>query len=209
MTTVAFLAQLGLRETLPAFVDAYGFVPSRVHQSLAAGLTPGLEAAAVAGLSSMFLHGGWFHIIGNMLYLRVFGDNVEDRFGHVGFLALYLCAGLAGAAGQYAFDPSSPVPMIGASGAVAGTLGAYLVLFPRAKVLTLFPVFVVFTFIEVPAMVFLGIWGLQQFLNGYLQVADVLGSGGGVAWFAHIGGFACGIVAGAVVRAVGRRRGST
>jgi membrane associated rhomboid family serine protease len=155
-------------------------------------------------LTATFLHGGWFHVVGNLLYLRVFGDNVEDRLGHLGFLLFYFGSAAAGATAQAIVAPTSTVPMIGASGAIAGVLGAYIVLFPRARILTLFPIVIVLTFIEVPAVLFLGIWALQQFLNGFLVVTAPSAADGGIAWFAHIGGFGLGIGVGLLRRLIGR-----
>ncbi len=136
--------------------------------------------------SSMFLHGGFAHIAGNMLYLWIFGNNVEDELGHLRFLVFYLATGLAAALTHIVTDVSSPVPMIGASGAIAGVLGGYMMLFPRARVLTLFIFFFIPRLIWVPAVFFLGIWFLFQILGS--------SSGGGVAWFAHIGGFIAGLI---------------
>ncbi len=137
--------------------------------------------------TSMFLHGGFLHIGGNMLYLWIFGNNVEDAAGHMRFILFYLLSGIAAGLVQYSFDPSSPVPMIGASGAVSGVLGAYLILFPRAKVKTLVFVFLFITTIDVPAMLLLTVWF-------FVQIAFSHGAGG-VAWFAHIGGFIFGMLA--------------
>jgi rhomboid family protein len=139
-------------------------------------------------VTSMFLHGGWLHVLGNMLYLWIFGNNVEDVMGHVRFIVFYLVCGLAAAAAQIAVDPSSQVPMIGASGAVAGVLGAYLVMFPAARVHVL--VFLIFfiRIVEVPALIVLGFWLLIQLIAA-AQMAP-----GGVAWFAHLGGFLAGLV---------------
>ena len=144
----------------------------------------------------MFLHGGWLHFLGNMLYLWIFGDNVEDRLGHGRFLLFYLGCGATAALGQAATNPSSVVPMVGASGAIAGVMGAYFVLFPYSRVLT--AVFIVFfmDLIEIPAIFFLGIWFLMQFFSG----VGSLGAGtasGGVAFWAHIVGFAVGALTGA------------
>jgi membrane associated rhomboid family serine protease len=144
--------------------------------------------------SSMFMHGGLLHIGGNMLFLWVFGNNVEDAMGRVKFTFFYLLGGLAAMGLQTAVDPSSTVPSIGASGAVAAVLGGYLLLYPRARVLTLVFLFVFFTFIQIPAMFFLVIWFGQQLLFGYLNYADPTGGGGGVAYFAHIGGFLFGLL---------------
>lgn len=190
-----------------AIVRQYGFVPASLDEALR-GTDQLRSAVGLTVLTSMFLHGGWIHVIGNLLYLRVFGDNIEDRLGHLGYLVFYLAAGAAGALGHWLVDPTSTVPVVGASGAIAGALGAYIVLYPRARILTLFPVFIFLTFLEVPAFVFLGIWGVQQFLNGFLSVAASATSDGGVAWFAHIGGFALGVVVGGIVRlvTVARRR---
>lgn len=146
--------------------------------------------------TSMFLHGGFFHIIGNMLYLWIFGDNIEDAFGHFWFLLVYLFTGLVGSLLQIALMPGSSIPTIGASGAISGVMGAYFVLFPRARVLTLVPVFFFIRLIYLPAPLLLGFWILIQVLNGCGSVPGT----GGVAYFAHIGGFAAGIILGLVVR---------
>jgi membrane associated rhomboid family serine protease len=150
-------------------------------------------------LTSMFLHGGLMHLLGNMLYLWIFGDNVEDAMGPIRFLAFYLLCGVAAALAQIAIDPGSAVPLIGASGAIAGVLAAYFMLFPYARVLTLIPIFFFLRLIPVPAVLLLGFWFLLQVISG----AGSLGAGGGVAWFAHIGGF----VAGALLVFPLRRRG--
>ncbi|HKQ98219.1 MAG TPA: rhomboid family intramembrane serine protease [Candidatus Polarisedimenticolia bacterium] len=164
---------------------------------------PGAGGAVLVGhgiltlFTSMFVHGGWMHLLGNMLYLWIFGNNVEDLMGHGRFLGFYLIAGLAGAGLQIAVGPETRVPMIGASGAIAGVLGAYLVLFPTARVSTLI-VFVFFVrIVEVPALIVLGVWLLIQLLN-----AGAMGPGG-VAWFAHLGGFLAGLILVAIFR---RRR---
>jgi len=140
--------------------------------------------------TSMFMHAGWLHIIGNMLFLWVFGDNVEDRLGHLGFLVFYLASGVVAALTQIAVDPETTVPVVGASGAVAGVLGAYLVFFPRAMVNVVFPVFIfIFIPIPVPAVVMIGLWFLQNLFAGILSITSEAAVGGGVAFFAHIGGF--------------------
>jgi membrane associated rhomboid family serine protease len=170
-----------------AIVSAYGMIPRDI----------------VAGhhlwtlLTSMFLHGGFFHIIGNMLYLWIFGDNVEDAFGHFWFFVVYLFTGVAGSLLQIMLLPGSTVPTIGASGAISGVMGAYFVLFPRARVLTLIPIFFFIRLIYLPAPLLLGFWILIQVLNG---CGSVPGTGGGVAYFAHIGGFASGLILGLLVR---------
>jgi membrane associated rhomboid family serine protease len=149
----------------------------------------------LTAFSSMFMHGGLLHIAGNMLFLWVFGNNVEDAMGRVKFLVFYLLGGIAAMALQTAVDPNTTVPSVGASGAVAAVLGGYLLLYPRARVLTLVFLFVFFTFIQIPAMFFLVIWFGQQLLFGYLNYVDPTGGGGGVAYFAHIGGFLFGLLA--------------
>lgn len=142
--------------------------------------------------TSMFLHANWLHIGSNMLFLWIFGDNIEDTLGKVRFIVFYLACGVAAATAQFLSSPLSTIPMVGASGAVAGVMGAYLVLFPRARVLTLLPILIFFTFIEVPAYLIIGYWALLQFIS-----ANWINSGasphGGIAYFAHIGGFAAGI----------------
>ncbi len=139
--------------------------------------------------TSMFLHGNWLHIGSNMLFLWIFGDNIEDTLGRFRFIAFYLLCGLAAALTQVLSDPASTIPMVGASGAVAGVLGAYLLLFPRNRILTLIPIFIFITTVELPAYLIIGYWALLQFLNAYLLQGGGMLRGGGVAYFAHIGGF--------------------
>jgi len=141
-------------------------------------------------LTSMFLHGGILHVLGNMLYLWIFGDNVEDAMGPARFLLFYVSCGVVAALAQMAIDPSSSVPMVGASGAIAGVLGAYLMLYPRARVVTLVPLFFFLRLIAVPAVLLLGFWFLWQIIAG----VGAIGSSGGVAFFAHIGGFLAGLL---------------
>ena len=140
-------------------------------------------------VSSMFVHGGWFHLLGNMWFLHVFGDNVEDAIGRGPYLGFYLAAGLSAAALHVVIDPMSEVPMVGASGAIAGVLGGYLVLHPRARVITLFFVF----FVELPAWVFLFVWFGLQLVHGFSSLTDNVSHDGGVAFFAHVGGFVTGL----------------
>ena len=141
-------------------------------------------------VTSMFLHGGWLHLLGNMLYLWIFGDNIEDRLGRVRFVLFYLLCGVVAALGQGIADPRSEVPMIGASGAISGVLGAYIVLYPKAKVLVLVPLVVFITTLRVPALVVLGLWFAGQLLS---SLVGAPGSGGGVAFAAHVGGFVAGV----------------
>ncbi len=152
--------------------------------------------------SSMFLHGGWMHVVGNMWFLLIFGDNVEDALGHIRYVFFYLLTGFGAAAAQIAASPASHVPMIGASGAIAGVLGAYFFLYPKARVTTLF-VFIVFVrFIDIPAFFFLLFWFLSQAFNGLgaLSAEAVRGEIGGVAWWAHAGGFVAGLLSVLVFR---------
>ncbi|MEW6218307.1 MAG: rhomboid family intramembrane serine protease, partial [Thermodesulfobacteriota bacterium] len=149
-------------------VWALGFVPARLYAAIHdPGTDPGVW---LTSLSSMFLHGGWLHLLANMWMLWIFGDNVEDRLGRGRYLVFYLACGLAAVAAQYLARPLAPVPLVGASGAIAGVLGAYLLLFPRARILTLVPIFIFFYFVELPAVLFLGLWLLVQFLNGTAQM---------------------------------------
>jgi membrane associated rhomboid family serine protease len=149
-------------------------------------------------LTCIFLHGSWMHIIGNLWFLYIFGDNVEDRFGHAGFVAFYVVCGLAASLAHLALNPASTAPTIGASGAIAGVMGAYMVLYPRAQVLALIPIFVIFYTFVVPAPVFLGIWFLMQFFSGVGEASQA--SGAGVAWWAHVGGFVAGAAIALVMR---------
>jgi len=141
---------------------------------------------------AMFLHGGWLHIGGNMLFLWVFGNNVEDKIGRIPYLLFYLFCGVVASAAQILVDPSSPIPNLGASGAIAGVLGAYLVMFPRRRVYSLVPIVFIFTLLPLPAIVVLGFWFVLQFFSGVTTVANHVN--GGVAYFAHIGGFAAGLI---------------
>lgn len=143
-------------------------------------------------LLSMFLHGGWLHFLGNMLYLWIFGDNVEDRMGHLRFLVFYLLCGWIAAYAHVWAEPGSRVPAIGASGAIAGVLGAYMLLYPTARVVTVIPLGIFFPTVQLPALLLLGWWFVQQFLLGSLSLAQGPQQGGGTAWWAHIGGFAAG-----------------
>lgn len=163
------------------FIRKYGLVPVEI-----------LERPYTL-FTHMFLHGGWFHIIGNMWFLWVFGDNVEDRLGRFRYLVFYLTCGLGAALAQTSVSllfGGGNVPMVGASGAVSGVLGAYMRMFPHARVLALVPVFFFLTFVEIPALVFIGLWFLVQIVNGIISLPAV--GLGGVAWYAHIGGFLVG-----------------
>jgi membrane associated rhomboid family serine protease len=169
------------------------------------GPFPGQIPSWETAFTAMFMHGGLLHIAGNMIFLAIFGPNVEDAVGHLKYLVFYLLGGLVALAAQIAVDPNSVAPTLGASGAIAAVLGAYLLLYPRARILTL--VFIVFfvTIIEVPALVVLGFWFVEQLLFGAAGLANPAGGGGGVAYFAHIGGFVFGL---AVIRLLVARRRS-
>ncbi len=191
LNAAVFLFELSLGEDLGRLFASFGVTPLRVSEALDTYADdPG---AYLSFVTSMFLHGGWMHLLGNMVFLYVFGDNIEDRFGHGRFLLFYLLTGAAAAATQVFIEPSSGVQMVGASGAIAGVLGAYVILFPRAKVLTLIPIFVFFQLVELPAFVFLGLWFLMQIVSGLLAL-QIGADAGGVAWWAHIGGFVAGAV---------------
>ena len=194
LNAAAFLYQLSLGDAVASFVFAYGLVPA--------------DFSWLAVLTSMFLHGGLLHFGGNMLYLWIFVDNVEDRMGHGRFVLFYLLCGTAAALAQAMFDPDSAVPMVGASGAIAGVMGAYFVLYPHSRIVTLLP-FIVIQVIEVPAIFFLGIWFLMQFASGITSVATATGGaggGGGVAFWAHVAGFVAGLVGVFVFRRPERQR---
>ena len=183
-----FLFQLTLGE--PAYgrlLQNFAVIPGDLHATLLSGrfsLQPMFSL-----VSSLFLHGGWAHLLGNMLYLYVFGDNVEHRLGHLPYLLFYLVAGSLAALIETIVQGPADVPLIGASGAIAGILGAYFILFPKARVLTLLPLFIVFPVIEVSAWFFLGFWLVLQFIQGGLSLGT---EGGGIAWWAHAGGFLAG-----------------
>ncbi|TMB53688.1 MAG: rhomboid family intramembrane serine protease, partial [Deltaproteobacteria bacterium] len=149
--------------------------------------------------TSMFLHGGWLHVLGNMLYLYIFGDNVEDRLGHLRYLLFYLLCGCAAGGAQALSGPDSNVPMVGASGAIAGVSGAYFLFFPGARVVTLVPIFFFLQVIEIPAVVFLLIWFVGQLMLG-LAALGTHAAAGGVAFWAHVGGFVAGMVLGPTLR---------
>jgi membrane associated rhomboid family serine protease len=156
-------------------------------------------------LTSMFLHAGFWHVVPNMLYLWIFGDNVEDRLGHARYLAFYVAAGIVAAIAQLAINPFSAVPMVGASGAIAGVMGAYFVLYPQSRVLTAVFVLIFFDVVEIPAVFFLGLWFLLQLLSGVGSLGVSNAAGGGTAFFAHIGGFVAGLTVGGFLRARDRR----
>jgi membrane associated rhomboid family serine protease len=189
VNTLAFLYELRLSDAeLDRLVRTAGVVPA--------------SFSARDVLTSLFLHGGWVHFLGNMVYLWIFGDNVEDRFGHGRFLLFYLACGGAAALVQAQVNPSSTVPMIGASGAIAGVMGAYFVLFPHSRVLAAVFVIFIIDVVEIPAIFFLGVWFLMQLFSGVGSLVEA--AEGSIAFFAHIGGFFFGTLAGLFARFTAR-----
>ena len=180
INAVAWLYELTIPgDLLPVYLQLYGVVPADFS-------TPTL-------VSSMFLHGSWSHFIGNMWYLWIFGDNVEDRVGHGRFIAFYLLCGVVAALGHVAMDPSSTLPTIGASGAIAGVMGAYFVLYPQSRVLTLIPLVIYVEIIELPAVLLLGFWFVMQLFNAGVIAVTANSSSGGIAFVAHVAGFVAGL----------------
>ena len=192
LNLVIFLFEAALTpESFKALLYQLGMVPANIT-GLLAGARLGLVAAFLPTLTSMFLHGSWMHVIGNMWFLWIFGDNIEDYLGHFKYLLFYLLSGLGAAFAQVILNPHSRVPTVGASGAIAGILGAYFLLYPRAKVLIWFPIFF---FFYLPAWVTLGYWFAMQFVSGAAtSIANYSETSGGVAFWAHVGGFVAGIV---------------
>jgi membrane associated rhomboid family serine protease len=196
VNSVIFLYEAMLSPArLNQLIAHYGLVPARLHLT-----DPQWMATHPLGLAtlftSMFLHGGWLHVISNMWFLYIFGDNVEDRMGSLRYLAFYLTSGLIAGLAQALVLPNSQLPTIGASGAIAGVLGAYLLMYPKGRVLTLVFIFILPWFIEIPAVFYLGFWFLSQILSG-LSFLNLSNSAqmGGIAWWAHIGGFVFGMIA--------------
>jgi membrane associated rhomboid family serine protease len=185
---------------LERFFEHWGAVPARITAALESGDYFG--PATLGMITSMFLHGGWLHILGNMLYLWIFGNNVEDRLGRIPFLVFYLVGGITAALTQVVIDPQSEVPLVGASGAIAAALGCYVVLFPGARILSLVFLGFFYQLLEVPALVILGFWFVLQLISGAAALGATTASGG-TAFFAHIGGFVLGVVVGLLLRLVG------
>jgi membrane associated rhomboid family serine protease len=194
-----FFWELSLGPDIERDLYAVAFVPARFWHSPFIGLN------VIRMFISMFLHGGWLHLGGNMLYLWIFGDNIEDRLGHFKYLIFYLLCGLIATLSHAFFNPGSRVPSIGASGAIAGVLGAYILLFPRAQVTTVIPIFFFITVREIPAIIVLGLWFVLQLFVGVTSLGVEEASAGGVAYFAHIGGFVAGMVLIALMGGMRRR----
>ncbi|MCX8043455.1 MAG: rhomboid family intramembrane serine protease [Desulfobacterota bacterium] len=185
---ICFFYQLSLGPYVQHFISLWGVVPLRVTT-----LQGDFYQIFSPFITSMFLHGGWLHVLGNMLYLYIFGDNVEDRLGHVRYLIFYLLCGICASVTQVLAAPYARIPMVGASGAIAGVMGAYFCMFPYSRIVTLVFIFFFIEFIEIPAFFFLLFWFVLQFLNGTLSFSTQ-NAAGGVAWWAHIGGFVAGIL---------------
>jgi membrane associated rhomboid family serine protease len=202
---VAFAIELSVTASggdasLEGFFEQWGAVPADITSALERG--DYASQAMLGMLTSMFLHGGWLHLLGNMLFLWIFGNNVEDRLGKLPFLLFYVVGGIAAALTQVVIDPRSDVPLVGASGAIAAALGAYIVLFPGARILSLVFLGFFYQLLEVPALIVLGFWFGLQLLSGFAALGAETAQGG-VAFFAHIGGFVFGLVVGVLLRIVG------
>jgi membrane associated rhomboid family serine protease len=181
VNVLVFLYQFSLDSfSQNAFMDRYALVPDRFHFSNV--------------ITSMFLHGGWMHVLGNMWFLWIFGDNIEDILGHAKYLLFYFICGIAAALTQVFFNPVSRVPMVGASGAIAGVMGAYMIKFPNSRIRTLLFLFIFFTMVDVPAWIMLIYWFGLQFVGGFESLASAQVAQGGTAFFAHVGGFVSGIL---------------
>jgi membrane associated rhomboid family serine protease len=203
LNTLVFLYELSLGPHVNALIHVFGVIPAR-YITYHGWVAPSLTSLVVPILVSMFLHAGWLHLIGNMLFLFVFGRSIEDRFGHGWFLVLYFASGFAAALLYIVVSAGSRIPTVGASGAIAGVLGAYFVAFPRAKITTvIWVVFFLWT-VYLPAFLVLGYWFLIQFLMGYQALVIESATRGGVAWWAHVGGFVTGVIL-ALLMPVSRR----
>jgi membrane associated rhomboid family serine protease len=194
INVLVFLYELGLGDRGDAFVQAFGAVPAEIVSGRDLPPPAPLGSPYLTLFTSMFLHGGFLHIASNMIYLWVFGDNVEDSFGHVGYLLFYLVCGLLAALAQVAIDPSSTIPSVGASGAIAGVLGAYLVIFGSAQVRTLVFIGPIILLPRIPAMLLIGFWFATQLISGIGSLTERTHETGGVAFWAHIGGFVAGLM---------------
>ncbi|HEY9854220.1 MAG TPA: rhomboid family intramembrane serine protease [Stenomitos sp.] len=201
VNVLVFLYELSLGPGIDAFFHQWAVIPRELTHAW-----PQLRHGVIhldvwlSVLTAMFLHGGWLHLLGNMLTLWIFGDNVEGQLGHLGYLVFYLAAGILATALQVFVSPLSTLPSLGASGAIAGVLGFYLILFPDARVLTLVPIGFFLTTIRVSALIYLLLWFAMQAIQGIAALAPSQANVGGVAWWAHIGGFLFGLVIGALNR---------
>jgi membrane associated rhomboid family serine protease len=190
---LVFLFELSQRQNFDRLIMSYGFVPARFSSSYSWEILDFSRYGTI--FSSMFLHGSLFHLLSNMWVLWIFGDNVEDCMGRGRYVIFFLLCGMASVLAQTMANPTSQLPLIGASGAISGVLGAYFLTYPRARVLTLVPIFILFYLVNLPAYIFLGLWFLLQFLSGYSSLtASAGGEIGGIAWWAHVGGFGTGMM---------------
>lgn len=190
LNILVFLFEISLGDKMNAFIYHFGLIPANVF-STSAGI--GLTDRITPFFSSMFVHGGWLHIIGNALFLYIFGDNVESRMGHFKYLLFYLVCGFLAALFHIITNIGSLVPMVGASGAISGVLGAYITFYPKSRILTLVPIFFFIQLIHIPAAVFIFVWFIIQFISG-VGTLGAASESGGVAFWAHIGGFVAGLV---------------
>lgn len=202
---LVFFVQVSSKDGGRGIIERYGMVPARITNPEQAAsfrvteadsgrdieipLAPSAVPVLLTMVTCVFLHGGWMHLIGNMLFLHIFGDNVEDTFGHLGYLIFYLFTGVLAGLAHLITGPDSTIPTIGASGAIAGIMGGYMILYPHSKVLTLIPI-IIFQIVVIPAWIFLGIWMIIQLVQGSYALGI---AGGGVAWWAHVGGFVAGV----------------
>jgi hypothetical protein len=194
LNCLVFFMELSAGPRLPGLLDTFGFVPGRFLGLFFSYGPLALPVMVFPLFSSLFLHGGWLHLIGNMWFLYIFGDNVEDCLGRRRYLLFYLLSGVGANLIFLLFSPAAMMPLVGASGAIAGVMGAYFILFPGARVLTLVPIFLFVTVIELPAYFFLGFWFILQFLFGAFSSMGPQVATGGVAWWAHVGGFLVGVL---------------
>lgn len=204
--TVIFVVQLFLGPMTERVIQTFGYIPARLADPAAFQYAP--WEVSVTLVTSLFLHGGVMHLLGNMIYLWVFGDAVEDSLGHVRFFLFYVACGAVGSITHTVLFPLSNIPSIGASGSIAGLLGAFLVLRPHARIITLFPLVVYWAMAEIPALVFLPVWFIMQFFNGFLTLQSARGTQevAGVAWWAHVGGFVFGALVALAFRLMAARR---
>ena len=190
---LVFLYQLSLSpHAAERFIMTYGVVPRNLQLAFGTG-NISLSDALLPFFTSMFLHGGWLHIIGNMWFLWIFGPDVEEQLGHVWYLGFYLLCGIGSGIAQAAFSWGTPIPAIGASGAISGVLGAFILFYPASRILTLVPLFIIWFTTRLPAWLFIALWFVVQFFSGVSSLGSSAAANGGVAWWAHIGGFLLGI----------------
>jgi membrane associated rhomboid family serine protease len=197
---IVFFGQLMLGQATERLIQTFGYIPARLLHPVAYGYQP--WEVGITLVSSLFLHGGFVHLIGNLIYLWVFGGAIEDAMGHVRFFFFYLACGALGSLTHTVLFPASTIPSIGASGSIAGLLGAFLILRPHARIVTLFPLVVYWAMAEIPAVLFLPVWFGMQFFNGFLSIHAARGTQevAGIAWWAHVGGFLFGAAVAAMFR---------